>query len=232
MQEAYGMLNKFEVSVAREEVDGVDTLRYSFEKLLAQAGQVQSHLVKIQPNFKARLYWRELWSSMTTPLTTWEDYDEIGPMVSGITPQEASERLNMFQSFLTNCGVNTPLTLEVNSCLVLTVTEYPELARTKKELGLLQKLYGLYNAVIDGVNGYYDILWIEVDIEKINNELLDFQNRCRKLPKALKEWQAFNELKKKIDDFNECCPLLELMANKAMKDRPLGPTGCSHRTQV
>ena len=31
------MLNKFEVSVSREEVEGVDTLRYSFEKLLAQA---------------------------------------------------------------------------------------------------------------------------------------------------------------------------------------------------
>lgn len=31
------MLNKFEVSVARDEVEGVDTLRYSFEKLLAQA---------------------------------------------------------------------------------------------------------------------------------------------------------------------------------------------------
>jgi len=42
---------------------------------------------------------------------------------------------------------------------------------------LLQKLYGLYNAVIDGVNGYYDILWHDVDIEKINGELIDFQNR-------------------------------------------------------
>ena len=31
------MLNNFEVSVARDEVEGVDTLRYSFEKLLAQA---------------------------------------------------------------------------------------------------------------------------------------------------------------------------------------------------
>lgn len=46
-----------------------------------------------------------------------------------------------------------------------------------------------------------------------------FVFRCRRLPKALKEWQAFLDLKKKIDDFSESCPLLELMSNKAMKER-------------
>ena len=46
-----------------------------------------------------------------------------------------------------------------------------------------------------------------------------FVHRCRKLPKALKEWQAFLDLSKKIDDFNDSCPLLELMANPSMKDR-------------
>jgi len=57
------------------------------------------------------------------------------------------------------------------------IPEYPELQRIKRELSLLQKLYGLYNNVIDSVNGYYDILWAELDIEKINQELLDFQNK-------------------------------------------------------
>ena len=59
----------------------------------------------------------------------------------------------------------------------MTVTEYPNLQRIRKELSLLQKLYNLYNSVIDNVNGYYDILWQEIDIEKINNELMEFQNR-------------------------------------------------------
>ena len=59
----------------------------------------------------------------------------------------------------------------------LSVTEYPELLKIKKELNLLTKLYSLYNDVIDTVNGYYDIPWGDVDIEKINTELIDFQNR-------------------------------------------------------
>lgn len=44
-------------------------------------------------------------------------------------------------------------------------------------------------------------------------------DRCQRLPKAMRDWPAYIDLKKKIDDFNETCPLLELMANKAMQDR-------------
>ena len=57
------------------------------------------------------------------------------------------------------------------------MTDYPDLMQIRRELNLLQKLYGLYNDVIDTVNGDYDILWVDVNIEKINVELQDFQSR-------------------------------------------------------
>lgn len=57
------------------------------------------------------------------------------------------------------------------------MTDFSYLDKIRKELNLLQKLYGLYNTVMDNVDSYFDILWTEVDTEKINTELLDFQNR-------------------------------------------------------
>ncbi len=57
------------------------------------------------------------------------------------------------------------------------VTEYPDLPRIRTELNLLQKLYGLYNDVLERVSGYYDIAWVDIDIDKINQELLEFQNK-------------------------------------------------------
>ncbi len=39
----------------------------------------------------------------------------------------------------------------------------------------------------------------------------------KKLPKGLRTWPAYSELKKKIDHFNECLPLLELLINPAMQ---------------
>jgi dynein heavy chain len=218
VEESYSMLNRYEIAVPREEAERVDTLRYTWERLLALGAEVQDQLLKIQPKFKANLLenvsvFHEDVGSFT------KDYDELGPMVPGVPPREASDRLQVYQSNFDALWRRYGTYSGGEALFGLPVTDYPTLQRIKKELTLLQKLYGLYNAVVDSVDGYYDILWAEVDIDKINNELLEFQNRCRKLPKAMKDWQAFQDLKKKIDDFNETCPLLELMANKAMKQR-------------
>ena len=49
------MLNKYELLVAKEEMEKVDTLRYTWEKLLVRANEVQNELVALQPKFRGEL---------------------------------------------------------------------------------------------------------------------------------------------------------------------------------
>ncbi|XP_027953732.1 dynein heavy chain 5, axonemal [Eumetopias jubatus] len=218
IEESYALLNKYGLLIAKEEMEKVDTLRYSWEKLLARASEVQNELISLQPGFR-----KELISTVEVFLQDCQqfylDYDLNGPMASGLKPQEASDRLIMFQNQFDNIYRKYITYTGGEELFGLPVTQYPQLLEIKKQLNLLQKIYTLYNSVIETVNSYHDILWSEVNIEKINSELSEFQNRCRKLPRALKDWQAFLDLKKTIDDFSECCPLLEHMAGKAIMER-------------
>ncbi|XP_077977872.1 dynein axonemal heavy chain 5-like isoform X2 [Glandiceps talaboti] len=218
IEESYALLNKYEMTFPDGNAEKVDGLTYAWKKLTAQAQSVQTHLLKIQPGMKADLL-KGVEVYIQDVHTFVGDYNDKGPMVQGIPPREASDRLQLFQARFDELWRKFQTYSGGEELFGLSVTEYPNLQRIKRELALLQKLYNLYNDVIDKVNGYYDIPWVDVDIEKINQELNDFQNRCRKLPKALKEWQAFLDLKQTIDDFNETCPLLEMMANKAMMKR-------------
>ncbi|KAL2307869.1 hypothetical protein Nmel_000857, partial [Mimus melanotis] len=201
IEESYAMLNKYDLLVAKEETEKVDTLHYTWEKLLIRANEVQNELIALQPNFRGELITAN------------------GPMVVGLTPQEASDRLTIFQNRCDNLFRKYITCTGGEDLFGLPVTRCPQLLGIKKQLNLLQKLYNLYNSVIDTISGYSDILWSELDIEKINSELMEFQNRCRKLPRAVKEWQPFLDLMRTIEDFSECCPLLEHMSSKAMMPR-------------
>ena len=137
---------------------------------------MQTHLVVIQSQFKDTLAANVIQFSADSD-TFLEDYGSDGPMEEGLAPQEASDRLGNFQARFDDLWNKYQIYSDGERLFGMPVTEYEKLHRIKKELNLLQKLYQLYNQVMDSVDGYYDILWQEVDIEKINNEILDFQNK-------------------------------------------------------
>ncbi|XP_043563465.1 dynein axonemal heavy chain 5-like [Chiloscyllium plagiosum] len=218
IEEFYTLLNKYEIQVVKEDSDRVDTLRYTWEKLLLRGMEIQNHLISLQPSFRTELI-TNVKTFMGDANKFCCDYEKGGPMQPGLSPQEANDQLVIYQNRFDNLYRKYITYTSGEELFGLPVTQCPQLLEIKKELNLLQKLYSLYNNVINTVNGYFDILWSEVNIEKINSELLDFQNRCRKLPRGLKEWPAYLDLKQTIDDFSESCPLLEMMSNKAMMAR-------------
>jgi len=218
VEEGYQMLLKNNVAIPVEEQDMLDSMRFQWKKLTSTAVAKADQLMEIQPQFKTKLV-ESVTSFQKEQASFLSDYAIKGPMVAGIAPREASDRLAVYNTRFDEVYKKYVTYSGGEELFGLAQTVYPDLARVKKEFVLLQKLYSLYNDVVKGVNGYYDIKWVDVDVEFINNQLLEFGNRCRKLPKALKEWDAFLELQKVIDDFMEVLPLLEQMANPAMLKR-------------
>ena len=98
-------------------------------------------------------------------------------MVSGLVPREASERMSIFQAQFDELWSKYETYTGGEQLFGLPVTNYSQLEEVKRQLGLLQKLYGLYNTVNDTIDKYFDLNWTDIDIEKINNDLVEFQNR-------------------------------------------------------
>ncbi|KAK4476180.1 hypothetical protein MN116_001394, partial [Schistosoma mekongi] len=218
IEESYALLTKYSIPVDKEETEKADTLRYEWKKLCKQMVEVQNELVDVQPQFRNDLL-ESIIIFNEDCSKFYDDYNEVGPMVRGIPPREASDRLIIFQNRFDNLYRNYITYSAGEQLFGLPVTEYTRLDDIRKQLNLLQKLYSLYNSVLNKTAGYYDIPWSDVKIDVISQELQDFQNRCLKLPKALREYPAYDDLRQTLANFDQIIPLLELMTNPAMRER-------------
>ncbi|KAI8438606.1 hypothetical protein MSG28_011048 [Choristoneura fumiferana] len=218
IEESYATFGAFNVDIPKEDADMVDGLRYAFSNMLATAAQIQQKIVEMQGPLQKEL--TEGVASFLSDVMKFDaDYELNGPMTPGLSAREASDKVILFQSRFDDLWRRFEMYSNGEKLFGMEVKDYPILHVRKKEFNLLSKLYSLYLSVMNSIDGYFETPWVEIDIQTIIAQLADFDLRCRKLPKGMKDWPAFIELKNKIDDFNQTCPLLELMADKAMKDR-------------
>ncbi|GFT85548.1 dynein heavy chain 5, axonemal [Trichonephila clavipes] len=210
IKDAYALLLKFSFPVDFDEVERAKSL----PKLL-QKREVANELAEKQFTYLELL--KGLVETFKTDVIEFnEDYQETGPMAEGITPEEASDRVDLFADRLEKLYDRYESYREGEELFALPISEYPILTQTKKDMVLLQKLFTLFNQAMKKINGYYEYAWKDVDVLVITEELADFQNKCLRLPKGCKEWSYFAILKQRIEDFKETCPLLTRLRNEAM----------------
>lgn len=80
----------------------------------------------------------------------------------------------------------------------------------------------MYSEVIKEINAFQEMLWSEVNIEKINameEAAKKYGDQCIRLPKDLKEWQAYKELKTSIENLKALLPIITILKKDAVKDR-------------
>eukprot|EP00798_Chlamydomonas_sp_ICE-L_P031303 gene31303-6451_t len=220
IEEMYTLLLRYEVKVPKEETTMVSDLRYGWKKLRKLATDVSDNLTRLQVGFKRELI-KEVKAFVLDAQFFRKDWEANGPMVPGLDPMEAVERLRKFQQMFDVRKRKWENYSSGEELFGLPVTQYPELEQTEKEVQMLDRLYGLYVTVISTIKGYGDLFWVDVveKIDEMGETVNGYQAQCKRLPKALREWPAYIDCRKTIDDFLEMLPLFQALAAKSMRER-------------
>jgi len=220
IEEMYALLNRYEVRVPKEELATVSDLRYSWKKLRKLAMDVSDTLTRMQVGFKRTLI-REVKAFVIDAQNFRRDWEAHGPMVPGLDPMEAVDRLKKFQQMFEVRKRKWESYVIGEELFGLAVTQYPELEETEKEISMLDRLYSLYVAVIGTIKGYGDYLWVDVveKIDEMSDQVNTYANQSKKLPRALRDWPAYNDCRIMIESFLEELPLYQALAHKSMRDR-------------
>ena len=220
IEEMYALLLKYEDRVPKEEIDLVGDLRYSWKKLRKQSVDVNDNLSRLQVGFKRELV-KEVKMFVMEEARFKTDWETNGPIVPGLVPIEAVDRLSRFSQQFALKKTKWENFESGEILFGLPVTQYPHLAKIELQINDLSRLYDLYTLVIKTINEYSDVLWTDIvaNIEDMTERVGSFQNQCKKLPKALREWQAYLDLRKKIEDFSEILPLLNALSSTSMRNR-------------
>ena len=220
IEDIYALLSRYQVRVPKEETDTVSELRFGWGKMKTLAISVNDNLSRLQVGFKRDLI-KEVKAFVVDAAEFREDWDANGPAVPGLDPVEAVDRLKKFTQMFEVRARKWRNYCSGEELFGLTVTNYPEMEKTEKEIGMLTRLYDLYTNVLSTIDNYADILWTDVvaNIDQMSEQVSQFQAQCKKLPKALRDWPAYTDCRKKIDDFLEILPLLQALSSPDMRER-------------
>eukprot|EP00760_Papus_ankaliazontas_P006643 PhM_4_TR1311/c1_g1_i1/m.52782/K10408/DNAH; dynein heavy chain, axonemal len=218
VQDKYNLLKRYNVTVPKEEFDRVGELRFKWRKLRNTAEKRTDEINQLQHGFKKDLT-LAVQKFGADVLTFRNDFVAHGPMVKEIKPDEAMNRLRKYQRLFEDKERKWNTYAAGEELFGLNVNTYPELVRTKKELQLLDQLYSLYTTVDQRVKSYEELLWCELNFDAIIDEVAGFQSQCKRLPRSLREWDAYLELKRLLDNFEELKELVKMLKNDAVKQR-------------
>ena len=127
----YQLLEKYEVNVAKDEFDKVSDIRFKWRKLRNLVNERNNQIALLQGGFKRDLT-AQVERFALEVVAFRKDFDHHGPMVKGIRPQEAMERLKKYQRLYDDKERKWDTYMAGEELFGLPQNEYPELKKTKK----------------------------------------------------------------------------------------------------
>ena len=214
----YDSLQRFGVRVAKDDIELVDAVQISRAQLARLCASAHEQLAKRANQFRVVLL-QDIATFAENVGAFHRDYVANGPNTPGIAPQVATDRLRYFHQRHIELSRKLEQLRIGEELFGFRRREYPELESAGREIKLLSQLYDLYSEVLVSMQRLEDLNWFDADLQLIEMTAARYREAYEQLPKVLREFAAFHELRALLDSLKSTVPYLRRLREPSVRSR-------------
>ncbi|XP_056602848.1 dynein axonemal heavy chain 10 isoform X1 [Triplophysa dalaica] len=218
IQERYRTLSMYNVEVVEEELQLSANLGNMWSGLFMESRQVDRSLGKVKRTFsEITLKQTEEYKQELSIFA--ESFNMHGPGAVGDDLEKGLMIMDTYEKELAKVEASRQELAKAEKLFDLPITMYPELLNVQKEMIGLRQIYEISKAQKTAKEEWSQTLWVNLNIEVLQEGIEGFIKSLRKLPKDVRALPVSFFLEGRLKELKESLPLLLDLKNKALRNR-------------
>ncbi|XP_074525804.1 dynein axonemal heavy chain 10 [Halichoeres trimaculatus] len=218
IQERYRTLAMYKLQVGEDELELVACISQMWSDLFTESRQVDRSLTAVKKSF-TKITKEKIEEFQQETFIFTESFNMHGPGAVGDNLEKGLFIMGKYEADLAKLVAERQKLGNAEKLLDLQVTVYPEIVRMQKEMAGLRQIYDVYKALKDAKAEWSQTLWVDLDIQLLQEGAEGFIKRLRQLPKDVRALPVAFFLDGRLKEFKESLPLLLDLKNEALRDR-------------
>ncbi|XP_031712248.1 dynein heavy chain 10, axonemal [Anarrhichthys ocellatus] len=218
IQERYRTMAMYKVELGEDERELVANIDKMWNDLFAESRQVDRSLTGVKKSYTQTT--KEKIEEFKQELSVFaESFNMHGPGAVGDDLEKGLTIMETYEADLAKIVAGRHELANVEKLLDLPVTVYPVVVSIQNEMKGLRQIYDVYKAQKDAKTEWSQTLWVNLNIQLLEEGVEGFSKRLRQLPKDVRALPAAFFLEGRMKEFRESLPLLLDLKNEALRDR-------------
>uniref|UniRef100_A0A3B4UD57 Dynein axonemal heavy chain 10 n=1 Tax=Seriola dumerili TaxID=41447 RepID=A0A3B4UD57_SERDU len=199
----------------KDELELVASIDHMWSDLFTESRQVDRGLTDVKKTFT-----QEKTEEFKQELSIFaESFNMHGPGAVGDDLEKGLTIMGTYETDLAKVVAGRQELANAEKLLDLPVTVYPEVISMQKDMKGLRQIYDVFKAQKDTKTEWSQTLWVDLNIQLLQEGVEGFIKRLRQLPKDVRALPVAFFLEARMKEFRDSLPLLLDLKNEALRDR-------------
>ncbi|KAF7665535.1 hypothetical protein LDENG_00140280 [Lucifuga dentata] len=218
IQERYRTLAMYKVEVGQDELELVTSIEQMWSDLFTESRQVDRSLGPVKKSFTETT--KQKIEEFKQELSIFaESFNMHGPGAVGDDLEKGLSIMGTYEAEFAKIEARRLDLSNAEKLFDLPLTLYPELPGIQNDMKGLRQIFDVYKAQKDAKTAWSQTLWVDLNIQLLQEGVEGFIKKLRQLPKDVRALPVAFFLEGRMKEFKESLPLLLDLKNEALRER-------------